>query len=255
MKKWIAMFLSVVMLAGILAGCKKPVTPEEELAEEFSPDDKMTIAICALARSVNAQKAAAKPVRYAVKSVRRLDGVKMQESVSNYDNEKLFAAEEVRYFDGQTQTGSESVCTYVEQDGSTYRIIAARAVTQGETTEKTYRVLHTADSQQAIQTAWTAGGYGADMAYQTYGRFEDLIVSAALTQGGAEAQITSASDYVLTITNRYKTETYTVEKDFITQFVWTEMTTEGESEQTWDYFWNIAEVTLPDLAEYTLVTE
>ena len=49
MKKWIAIALSAVMLLGILSGCKK-----EEL--DLTPDDKMTIAIAALARSAKAQR-------------------------------------------------------------------------------------------------------------------------------------------------------------------------------------------------------
>jgi len=259
MKRWIAIFLTVVLLAGILSGCKKEepqaTQPTEELVEEFTPDDKMTMAICALARSVNAQKTAAKPVCYTVKGLRALNGVKTQESNCSYDNEKLFAVEETRYFEEENEIGSECSYTYVLEKNGKYHIISAKALTENGVTTKTYSILHTADTLHSAQIAWTEGSYGKDMTYQTQGILEDLILEAALSQGGAEAQVTSIKDFTLTITTNYKTETYTIANDYITRHVWTEMTTEGESEHTWDYTWNTAEATLPDLAEYTLITE
>lgn len=257
MKRWIALCLSVLMLMSILAGCKKAEEAPAPFEEIYSltPDEKMTIAICALARSVNAQKAAAKPTCYTVKGVRTLDGIKTMETTSSYDNDKLYAVEDRLYFEEGVQTVSESEYIYVTQLNGKYAIVLANVVTENNISTKTYSVVAEFDSLAAAQTAWTDGKYGADMTYQTYGRLEDLILSVALSQGSAEAEVTSSTDYTLTISNEYKTERYTVVGDTITQFVWTEMTVEGEDENTWSYYWNVADVTLPNLAEFTLIVE
>ena len=252
MKRCIAIALLAVMLLGILSGCK-----EEEL--DLTPDDKMTIAICALARSVKAQKEAVKPTQYTVKGIRYLNGIKTMESTASYDNEKLLTVIENRYYDDTELLSTETVYTYVasvlgtEEEG--FRIISATVTTQGEESTKSYSVLYTGTDALDVQNAWTEGQYGADMAYQTYGRLEDLIVSAAMSQGGVEAKVTSAKDYTLSISGDVKTETYTVENDMITKFVWSEMTANGDDESTWEYFWNVTDVTLPDLSDFVLVTE
>lgn len=255
MKKWIAIALSAVMLLGILSGCKK-----EEL--DLTPDDKMTIAICALARSVKAQKEGVKPTQYTVKGVRTLDGEKTMESTASYDTEKAITVVENRYFEGDTQIGTETVYTFILSHlgaaEESFEIISAKVTTENEETTKQYSILYTADTPQDAENAWIQGKYGADMAYQTYGRLEDLIVSAAMSQGGVEAKVTSAKDYTLSITGDVKTERYTVENDRITKFVWTEMTTNGEDESTWEYFWGVSDIANPnlDLTDgWVLVTE
>ena len=255
MKKWIALALSSVMLLGVLSGCKK-----EEL--DLTPDDQMTIAIAALARSAKAQREAVKPTQYTVKGVRTLDGVKTAESTASYDTETLLTVTEERYFDGENETGSQIHYTFVASHlGETderFEIVSATQTTENGITTKEYKVLHTAENPQDIQRAWTEGGYGVDMTYQTYGRLEDLIVSCAMSQGGAKAKVTSAKDFTLTITGDVKTEEYTVENDRITQFVWTEMTANGEDVNTWEYFWGVSDVQTPnlDLSDgWVLVTE
>ena len=253
MKRIVALALMAVLLLGSLAACNS----SEEL--DLTPDDKMTIAICALARSAQAQKDTAKPTCYSVKGVRTLDGVKTMETTSSYDAEKLFTITESRYYEGETFISSEINYVYAasvlgtQNDG--FQIISATEISDGETTKKEYKVLYTAKTMQEVETFWNENKLGADMSYQTYGRLEDLIVSAAMSQGGVEAQVTSAKDYTLSITGDMKTETYTVENDSITKFVWTEMTANGEDESTWEYFWNVTDVTLPDLSDFVLVTE
>lgn len=244
MKKWIALALSLVMLLGILSGCKK-----EEL--DLTPDDQMTIAIAALARSAKAQKEAVKPTQYTVKGVRTLDGVKTAESTASYDTEKALTVVETRYFEGDTQIGSETIYTFIvhylgETDPKS-EIISAKVTTENEETTKQYSILYTTDNPQDAEKAWIEGKYGADMNYQTYGRLEDLIVSVAMSQGGAEAKVTSAKDFTLTITGDVKTEEYTVENHRITKFVWTEMTANGEDMNTWEYFWGVSDAQMPNL--------
>ena len=87
------------------------------------------------------------------------------------------------------------------------------------------------------------------MAYQTYGRMEKLIVSAAMSQGGVEVKLSSSTDFTFSITDAHKTERYTVENNRISQLVWTEWTANGEDENTWNYFWNVTDVTFPDLTD------
>lgn len=253
MRKWIALALSAILLMGILSGCKK-----EEL--DLTPDDQMTIAICALARSVKAQKDATRPTQYTVKSLRTLDGVKTMETTSSYNIETAFSVVETRYFDGENETGSEInyifTVSHLGGDEERFEIVSATEKTVNGNTTKEYTILHTAETPEEIANAWEAGKYGADMTYQTYGRLEDLILSAAMSQGGAVAKVTSANDFTLTITDERKTETYTVEDDRITQFIWTENTANGEDENTWNYYWDVADVTLPNYLEgWTLVTE
>lgn len=255
MKKWIALALSAVMLLGILSGCKK-----EEL--DLTPDDQMTIAIAALARSVKAQKEASKPTKYTVKGVRTLDGVKTAESTASYDTEKALTVVETRYFEGDTQIGSETVYTfilsYLGETDEKFEIISAKVTEEDGFTTKQYSVLYTGETPQDAENAWVEGKYGADMTYQTVGRLEDLIVSAAMSQGGAEAKVTSADDFTLTITGDVKTEEYTVEDNRITQFVWTEMTANGEDVNTWNYYWGVSDIEQPELDltdGWVLVTE
>lgn len=253
MKRIIALALMAVLLLGSLAACNS----SEEL--DLTPDDKMTIAICALARSAQAQKDTAKPTCYSVKGVRTLDGVKTMETTSSYDAEKLFTVTESRYYEGETFISSEINYVYVasvlgtQNDG--FQIISATEISNGETTKKEYKILYTAKTTQEVETFWNENKLGADMSYQTYGRLEDLIVAAAMSQGGAEAEVSSADDFKLTIATNYKTERYTIVDNYITQLVWTEMTANGEDENTWNYYWNITDVTLPNLADFILVVE
>ena len=249
MKKWIATLLTFVLLLGVLSGCK-----QEEL--DLTPDDKMTIAISALARSVTALRAQSeRPVRYTVSSVRTLNGDKTMEVTSSYDTEELLTVIQTRNYDGVEQLSSQTEYTFVKSLADNFQIISAEIHTEGDMTTKTYRVLHTLDTWQEVQSVWAENSYGADMTYQTYGRLEKLIVDAALSQGGAEAKVTSAKDFTLVLTRTHRTETYKVEDNLISQWVWAEWTANGEDENTWNYYWNITDVTLPDLADFVLIAE
>lgn len=252
MKKWIAILLAFVLLTGILAGCK------EEM--DLTPDDEMTIAISALARSVNALKESARPSLYTVTGTRGVDGVKTMESVTKYDTEQMITQTENQYYEDGELTRTEIVYTFVAsslaESGDSFSVISATMNIEAGETSKEYSILYTGEDPLDAQNYWTANGYGPDMIYQTYGRMEDLIVSCALSQGGAKAKVTSAKDFSLELSLTNRTERYTVENNLITQFVWTEMTTNGEDESVWNYQWNVAEITLPDLSDgWTLVTE
>lgn len=251
MKKWIATLLAFVMLTGLLAGCKEEIN--------LTPDDEMTIAISALARSANALKEAARPSRYTVTGSRTLDGVKTNESVTKYDTEQMVTLAENQYYQDGELIRSEITYTFITSQlagsGDSFSIVTATTSIEADETIKEYTIEYTGEDPLDVQNYWVANGYGPDMTYQTYGRIEDLIVSCALSQGGAKAKVTSAKDFTLDLMLNNRTERYTVTDNLITQFVWTEMTTSGEDESIWNYQWNAAEITLPDLSDFTFVTE
>lgn len=251
MKKWIAILLAFVLLTGILAGCK------EEM--DLTPDDETTIAISALARSVNALKASARPSLYTVTGTRTLDGVKTMESLTKYDTEQMITLTENEYYQDGELTRTEIIYTFMasnlSEEGDSFSILTATMNMEAGETTKEYTVLYTNEDPLEVQNYWAANGYSPDMTYQTYGRMEDIIVSCALSQGGAKAKVTSAKDFTLELVLDNRTEHYTVEDNLITRFVWTEMTANGEDESIWNYQWNEAEITLPDMSDFTLVTE